>query len=156
MPTNPTRNARLLRPIESPKSDPLSEAPTPPGQGQYPRVRMRRNRADAWTRRMVAENSLTVDDLIWPVFVHGADGHEDIPSMPGVRRLSIAALVDAVGAAAELGIPAVALFPVVPVADKSEMAEEAWNPENLCNRAIRAVRGAVPDIGIICDVALDP
>ena len=156
MPTNPTRNARVLRPIERPKPDLPGETAASPGHGQYPRVRMRRNRSDEWTRRLVAENRLAVDDLIWPVFVQDADGREEIPSMPGIQRLSIAALVDEIGAAAEVGIPAVALFPVVPIARKSDMAEEACNPDNLCNRAVRAVRQAVPGIGIICDVALDP
>ena len=156
MPTNPSRNARLLRPLESPKPDLPGGASASPGHGQYPRVRMRRNRSDDWTRRLVAENRLAIDDLIWPVFVHDSDGRAEVPSMPGVQRLSIAALVDEVGAAAELGIPAVALFPVVPVARKSEAAEESCNPDNLCNRAVRAVRQAVPGIGIICDVALDP
>jgi porphobilinogen synthase len=156
MPTNPSRNARLLRPLESPRTDFPGETSTSHGHGQYPRVRMRRNRADDWTRRLVAENRLAIDDLIWPVFVHDADGREEVPSMPGIQRLSIAALVDEVGAAAELGIPALALFPVVPVARKSEMAEEAWNQDNLSNRAVRAIKQAVPGIGVICDVALDP
>ena len=125
--------------------------------GQYPRVRMRRNRADGWTRRLVAENRLTVDDLIWPVFVkEGGSDREAIPSMPGVERLSIPALVDEVAAAAELGVPAVALFPVVPIALKDEGGRESWNPENLCNRAVRAIKEAVPEIGVVCDVALDP
>jgi porphobilinogen synthase len=119
-------------------------------------VRLRRNRTDEWTRRLVAESRLTVEDLVWPVFVHDDDGREDVPSMPGVQRLSISALVDEVGAAAALGVPAVALFPVVPAARKSETGDEAWNPDNLCNRAIRVVKQAVPEIGIICDVALDP
>jgi porphobilinogen synthase len=118
---------------------------------------MRRNRTDGWVRRMVAENRLTTDDLIWPVFVHdGAKDREPVASMPGVERLSIAALVDAVGAAAELGIPAIAIFPVVPPEKKSAEAEEACRPDNLANRAIRAVKKAVPGIGVICDVALDP
>jgi porphobilinogen synthase len=117
---------------------------------------MRRNRADEWTRRLVAENRLTIEDLVWPVFVHEADDRETVSSMPGVQRLSIAALVDEVGAVASLGVPAVALFPVIPAARKSETADEAWNPDNLCNRAVRAVKKAVPDIGVICDVALDP
>jgi porphobilinogen synthase len=156
MPTNPSRNARLLRPLESPKPDRPGETLASPAHGQYPRVRMRRNRSDDWTRRLVAENRLAIDDLIWPVFVHDAGGCADVPSMPGVQRFSIAALVDEVGAAAELGIPAVALFPVVPVARKSETGEESCNPDNLCNRAVRAVRQVAPGIGIICDVALDP
>lgn len=125
--------------------------------GQYPRIRMRRNRVDDWTRRLVAENRLSVDDLIWPIFVQeGRSDREAVPSMPGVERLSIAALVDAVGEAAALGVPAVALFPVVPPELKNEDGSEAWNPENLCNRAVRAIRQAVPGIGVICDVALDP
>ena len=142
--------------MEALKSDPAGETSPSLGHGQYPRVRMRRNRSDDWTRRLVAENRLVIDDLIWPVFVHEADGREDVPSMPGIQRLSIAALIDEAGAAAELGVPALALFPVVPVGRKSELAEEAHNPDNLCNRAVRAVKRAVPDIGIICDVALDP
>jgi porphobilinogen synthase len=125
--------------------------------GQYPRVRLRRNRAADWVRRLVAENRLGVEDLIWPVFVQeGAGARQPVAAMPGVERLSIETLVDAVGEAAGLGIPAVALFPVVPPKLKSEQGEESWNPENLCNRAIRAVKSAVPGIGVICDVALDP
>jgi porphobilinogen synthase len=156
MPSKSSSHTRLLRPLEQPATEPPPATPAVPHQGQFPRVRLRRNRADGWTRRMVAESRLTVDDLIWPVFVHESDQCEDVPSMPGVQRLSPAALGDAVGEAATLGIPAVALFPVVPPARKSEAAEESWNPDNLCNRAIRAVKRAVPDIGVICDVALDP
>ena len=117
---------------------------------------MRRVRRDDWSRRLVRENTLTVDDLIWPLFVHEEDGEEAIPSMPGVARLGLEPMVQAVGEAAELGIPAVALFPVVPVERKSEAAEEAWNPENLVCRAVRAIKAAVPSIGVVCDVALDP
>ena len=156
MPSKPTSQPHVLRPLERPAVDAPLSTPATPAPGQFPRVRMRRNRADDWTRRLVAENRLTVDDLIWPVFVQEADGREDVPSMPGVQRLSIDALTDAVGAAAELGVPAVALFPVVPLARKSEAAEEAWRPDNLCNRAVRAIKQAVPGIGVICDVALDP
>ncbi len=156
MSTNQPRNARLLRPVEPRPSDRSGEAAAPAAHGQYPRVRLRRNRTDEWTRRLVAESRLTVEDLVWPVFVHDDNGREHVPSMPGVQRLSISALVDEVGAAAALGVPAVALFPVVPAARKSETGDEAWNPDNLCNRAIRAVKQAVPEIGIICDVALDP
>jgi len=118
---------------------------------------LRRNRAADWVRRLVAENSLAADDLIWPVFVHeGAKARDPVLAMPGVFRLSIEALVDAAGEAAELGIPAIALFPVVPSELKSETGEEACRPENLCNRAIRAVKAAHPNLGVICDVALDP
>jgi porphobilinogen synthase len=123
----------------------------------FPRIRMRRNRAESWRRRLVAESRLSVDDLIWPVFVRdGSNIAEPVPSMPGVERLSIDRLADAVGAAAELGIPAVALFPQTPIGRKTPGGEEAWNPENLVNRAIRSIKSAVPDIGVICDVALDP
>ena len=128
-----------------------------PALGGYPQTRLRRNRYDAWTRRLVAENRLSVDDLIWPVFVReGEDQTTAVPSMPGVFRLSIDRLVDEVGAAAALGIPAIAIFPVVDAALKSEEAEESYNPDNLACRAIAAVKKAHPDIGVLCDVALDP
>jgi porphobilinogen synthase len=155
MSTDQMRRTRLLRPIESPQTGRPSDSPAA-DYGQYPRVRMRRNRADAWTRRLVAETRLSVDDLVWPVFVHEDGDREDVCSMPGVQRLSISALVDDVGAAASLGIPAVAVFPVVPTARKSETGHEACNPENLCNRAVQALKKAIPDVGVICDVALDP
>jgi porphobilinogen synthase len=136
---------------------PAPSAPELKSAGQYPRVRMRRNRATDWVRRLVAENRLAVEDFIWPVFVQeGAGARQAVPSMPGVERHSIEALVDAAGEAAELGVPAIALFPVVPANLKSDEGEESWRPDNLCNRAIRAVKSAVPQIGIMCDVALDP
>ena len=125
--------------------------------GQFPRVRMRRNRAADWSRRLVRETNLTVDDLIWPVFVKdGGAKREPIPSMPGVHRLTIPALLSAAEQAAKLGIPAIALFPYVPMEQKDEWAKEAVRSDNLCNRAIRALKKAVPQIGVICDVALDP
>ncbi|MDR3515456.1 MAG: porphobilinogen synthase [Azospirillaceae bacterium] len=128
----------------------------PPAAG-FPRTRMRRNRADAWTRRLVAEHRLSVDDLIWPLFVvDGRNRREPVSSMPGVDRLSIDLLIEAVKAARDLGIPCVALFPVVPDALKSEDGAEAFRADNLMNRAIAAVKQAVPDIGILGDVALDP
>ncbi|WP_109154644.1 porphobilinogen synthase [Azospirillum sp. TSO5] len=123
----------------------------------FPRTRLRRNRADAWTRRLVAENTLTVDDLIWPVFViEGENRREPVASMPGVERLTIDLLCEAVVEAGSLGIPCIALFPVVGSDAKSEDAAEAYNPDNLMNRAIRAVKAAAPDVGILGDVALDP
>ncbi len=123
----------------------------------FPRTRMRRNRADAWTRRMVAENRLTVDDLIWPVFVtEGTNHREPVASMPGVERLTIDLLCEAVTAAGSLGIPCIALFPVVGPDKKSEDGAESYRPDNLMNRAIRAVKAAAPDVGVLCDVALDP
>jgi len=125
--------------------------------GAYPRVRLRRNRRDEWSRRLVAENTLTPADLIWPVFVKdGPSGREDIPSMPGVSRLTIPALIEEAGRAGELGIPAIAIFPVVPLGLKSEEGDEALNPENLICRAVAAVKSAHPGIGILCDAALDP
>jgi porphobilinogen synthase len=124
---------------------------------QFPRVRLRRNRAADWSRRLVRETSLTVNDLIWPVFVKdGGAKREAVPSMPGVHRLTIPALLGAAEEAARLGIPAIALFPCVPKEQKDEQAKEAVRPDNLCNRAIRALKKAVPEIGVICDVALDP
>ena len=123
----------------------------------YPRTRMRRNRTDDWCRRLVRENRLSADDLIWPVFVHEGTGkREDVASMPGVQRLSIDLLVDAVGQAADLGIPAVALFPATDPSRKTLDGEEATNPDNLVCRAVRAVKEAHGGIGVICDVALDP
>ncbi len=125
--------------------------------GSFPTTRMRRNRRDDWTRRLIAENRLSVDDLIWPVFVHdGDEARIEVPSLPGVHRLSIARLVDDVGAARELGIPLVAIFPAVDAALKTDDAEEAYNADNLVCRAVTAVKQAHPDIGVMCDVALDP
>jgi porphobilinogen synthase len=125
--------------------------------GHYPRVRMRRNRQTDWSRRLVRETTLSVNDLIWPVFVKdGGSKREAVPAMPGVHRLTIPALLEAAEQAAKLGIPAVALFPVIPVEKKSEQAEEAWRADNLCNRAVRALKKAVPELGVMCDVALDP
>ncbi|KAA0684679.1 porphobilinogen synthase [Azospirillum brasilense] len=123
----------------------------------FPRTRLRRNRADAWTRRLVAENRLTVDDLIWPVFViEGQNQRVPVASMPGVERLTIDLLTEAVAAAGDLGIPCVALFPVVGAEGKSEDAAESYRPDNLMNRTIRALKAAVPHVGILGDVALDP
>jgi len=125
--------------------------------GSFPNTRMRRNRRTEWSRRMVAEHVLTPSDFIWPVFVHdGQKRRAPIASMPGVERLSIDLLVDAVGEAKALGIPAVALFPATDPAKKSPEAEEALNPQNLVCQAVRAVKAAHPEIGIVCDVALDP
>jgi porphobilinogen synthase len=124
--------------------------------GAYPRVRMRRNRRHDWSRRLVAENALSPNDLIWPVFVKEGAGREAIPSMPGVDRHGVEALVDAAGEAASLGIPLIAVFPVTPLARKSEDGEEALNPDNLVCKAVRAVKKAHPGLGVLCDVALDP
>ncbi|MBI1208341.1 MAG: porphobilinogen synthase [Azospirillum sp.] len=131
--------------------------PAFPPVGAFPRLRPRRNRADPWSRRLVAEHRLSAADLIWPVFViEGRGTREPVASMPGVDRLTLDLMVEAVAEAAGLGIPAVAVFPVVPARLKSEHAEEACNPENLMCRAMRALKSAVPQIGLIGDVALDP
>ena len=118
---------------------------------------MRRVRQNDWSRRLVRENHLTVDDLIWPVFVQdGQNRRVPIASMPGVERLSVDLIVEAVARAAELKIPAVAVFPATDPSLKTEAAMEALNPENLVCRAVRAIKAAKLDIGLICDVALDP
>ena len=128
-----------------------------PPLAPYPTTRLRRNRRDAWSRKLVAENVLGAGDLIWPVFVHDApSGRAPIPSMPGADRLSIPALVDAAGEAATLGIPTIAVFPAVDPALKDADGTEAVNPDNLVCRAVRALKQAVPDLGVLCDVALDP
>jgi len=118
---------------------------------------MRRNRRDGWTRRLVAETVLTINDLIWPVFVHDSRrARAPIESFPGVYRLSIDRLVDEVGRAAELGIPLVAVFPVTDPRLKTPDGDEAVNPDNLVCRAVAAIKKAKLDIGVMCDVALDP
>jgi porphobilinogen synthase len=118
---------------------------------------MRRNRRDDWSRRLISEHVLTAADLIWPVFVHDDKAaRAPIPSMPGVDRLSIPALVDAAGAAQALGIPLIAVFPATPAERKTPDGAEALNPENLVCRATRALKAALPGLGVLCDVALDP
>ncbi len=141
----------------APRPKPRGDNPRPfESLGAYPRLRMRRNRADAWSRALVAENRLSAADLIWPVFVHEKDGREAIPSMPGVDRLGLEPLVEAAGEARDLGIPAIAIFPATPSHLKTEDGDEALNPGNLVCGAVRAVKRAYPDLGVICDVALDP
>jgi porphobilinogen synthase len=122
----------------------------------YPRVRMRRNRASDWSRRLVAENVLSAADLIWPVFVHDGDDPVEIPSMPGVRRQSLSSLVDAVGEAGELGVPLVAIFPAIDAERKNDEGTEATNPDNIVCRSVRALKAALPEVGVLCDAALDP
>lgn len=146
-------DAPQLKPVSFQSSDRSRPRPL----NSFPRVRLRRNRVDQWTRRMVRENDLTVNDLIWPVFVtEGENNREQIPSMPSVERYSIDLLIEKAKKAADLGIPAMALFPVVDASRKSPEGDESWNPDNLMCRAIRALKDAVPDIGLIADVALDP
>ena len=135
----------------------MSTSRLPANPGQFPATRLRRPRRTDWSRRLVRENVLTVDDLIGPVFVQAGSGvRTPIPSMPGVERLSIDLFVEATAEAAALGVPAVAIFPVTDPADKTADGREALNPDNLMCRAVRAVRAAGIDIGVICDVALDP
>ncbi|MFZ5698725.1 MAG: porphobilinogen synthase [Pseudomonadota bacterium] len=128
-----------------------------PVRGPFPLTRMRRMRRDEFSRRLVREHVLTAGDLVWPVFVlDGTSRREPIASMPGVERLSIDLLVQEARAAHALGIPAIALFPVTPAEKKSLDAKEAWNDEGLAQRAVRALKQAVPGLGVITDVALDP
>ena len=125
--------------------------------GRYPHARSRRMRRDDFSRRLMRENTLTVNDLIYPLFViEGGNQREPIVSMPGVERLSIDLLVKEAQTIAQLGVPAMAIFPVVGAENKSDLAEEAYNPEGLAQRAVRAVKAAVPELGVITDVALDP
>lgn len=124
---------------------------------QFPQTRMRRLRKQDFTRKLVAENQLTASDLIYPMFVlEGENQQEAVPSMPGVNRLSIDLLVKEAHELVELGIPAIALFPVTPMQAKSLCASEAFNPEGLAQKAVRAIKGAVPNMAVITDVALDP
>ena len=123
----------------------------------FPATRMRRMRRDDFSRRMMRETRLTPADLIYPVFIlEGKQAREPVLSMPGVERLSIDLLVEEARRVHELGIPAMALFPVTPLSAKSEDAREAYNPDGLAQRAVRALKQAVPELGIITDVALDP
>ncbi len=124
--------------------------------GQYPRTRMRRNRRDEWNRRLVSENALSVNDLIWPLFVHDHDQAMAVEAMPGVFRLGIKGAVDAAKQADDLGIPVIAVFPAVEPSLKDGEGSEASNPNNIVCRTVRAIADAVPNIGIMCDAALDP
>jgi porphobilinogen synthase len=130
---------------------------TQPSVPAFPAFRARRLRRTDPLRRLVRQNTLTVDDLIWPVFVR--DGHDEatpVVSMPGVERLTIDRVVRAAERAARLGIPAICLFPYTDPASRTEGCEEAWNPQNLTNRAIRAIKAAVPEVMVMTDIALDP
>ena len=126
-------------------------------QRQFPATRLRRLRQADWARRLVGETSLSPSDLIWPVFViEGENEKQAVASMPSVERLSIDLAVNAAKEAASLGIPVMALFPNTPAEARSDTGHEALNPDNLVCRATRAIKDAVPEIGILCDVALDP
>ncbi|AMO67147.1 MAG: porphobilinogen synthase [Zhongshania aliphaticivorans] len=126
-------------------------------RGAFPATRMRRLRANDFSRRLMRENQLTVNDLIYPMFVcEGSNERQAVGSMPGIERLSIDLLVAEAKQLTALGIPAIALFPVVGADKKSLFAEEAYNPDGLAQRAIKAIKDAAPELGIITDVALDP
>jgi len=123
----------------------------------YPETRMRRMRANDFSRRLMRESVLTPDDLIYPVFViEGENETEQVASMPGVERMSIDLLVKEAKELASLGVPAMALFPVTPMDAKTEFAEESYNPDGLAQRAVKAIKDACPEMGIMTDVALDP
>jgi porphobilinogen synthase len=125
--------------------------------GKFPKTRMRRNRLYDWTRRLVAENDLTSNDFILPIFVGMGKGRTDpILSMPGINRISVDLLDDIIGEAQEAGIPAVVIFPEIDPAKKTPDAREALNPDNLVCQSIRKVAKSYPEMGIICDAALDP
>ncbi|HEY3982887.1 porphobilinogen synthase [Cedecea sp.] len=125
--------------------------------GTFPGRRMRRVRRHDFSRRLVAENQLTVNDLIYPVFVmEGHNQQQEVPSMPGVYRMTIDRLLKEAEAVAKLGVPVLSLFPVIESDGKSLHAEEAYNPNGLVQRAVRALKDAVPELGLLTDVALDP
>ena len=125
--------------------------------GRYPGTRMRRMRRDAFSRRLSRETRLSADDLIQPLFViEGSGRREPVASMPGIERLSVDLLTAEAGRLAAAGIPAVALFPVPDPATKSADGREAWNPDGLVQRTVRALKRAVPELGVITDIALDP
>ncbi|MEM6689998.1 MAG: porphobilinogen synthase [Planctomycetota bacterium] len=126
-------------------------------RGEFPNTRMRRLRQANWSRRLVSEHQLNVSDLIWPVFVHDKDSCEPVDALPGVDRLSLRAAVGAARQAVELGIPVIAIFPATNPDLKTDDAAEALNPDNLVCRVTSAIKDAVgDDIGVLCDVALDP
>jgi porphobilinogen synthase len=145
-----------------PKGEPAPEHLAPPAAAPAAQkldlaLRLRRNRKADWARRLIRETTLTVDDLIWPVFLcEGENAREPVASMPGVERLSLDEAVRAAAEAAALGIPALALFPFTDPSLRNEQASEALNPDNLVCRACRAIKREVPHIGLVTDVALDP
>ncbi len=127
------------------------------GPSGFPRRRPRRLRRDEFSRRMVREHHLSVDDLIYPVFVlDDPDGREPVASMPGVERVGLNGLMRVCEQLVSFGVPAIALFPVTPQQAKSDDAKEAWNPQGLAQKSVRAIKSRFPDLGVITDVALDP
>jgi porphobilinogen synthase len=150
----PEEDAKMTKERPRPEADPATRADMDAILGGR---RMRRNRRTDWSRRLVRENTLTVDDLIWPIFViAGENQSQPVASMPGVERLSVDRAVAAAERAAKLRIPAIAVFPYTEPGLRDPSGSEAVNPENLVCAATRAIKAAVPDIGIILDVALDP
>ena len=128
-----------------------------PTQAHYPATRLRRVRTTPALRALVRQNALSAGDLIWPVFVRQGEGVEEpVASMPGVLRRSVDRVAAAAREAADLGIPAMCIFPYTEAADRTEDCAEAWSPDNLSNRATRAIKAAVPDMAVMTDVALDP
>lgn len=122
----------------------------------HPAYRPRRMRHDEFSRRLMRENTVTTNDLIYPMFIHELEGRQAVASMPGVERLSIDELLKVAGECVELGIPVIDLFPVIDAARKSLDGAEAWNPDGLAQRAVRALKAAYPQLGVMTDVALDP
>lgn len=144
------------KPIPLREDAPRAPAPEQPAGG-FPARRMRRNRKAPWARNLVSENALSAHDFIWPIFVRDGDNvREPVPSMPGVERLSIDLAAEAAAEAAELEIPVIALFPYTDPSLRTEDGGEGLNPENLVCRATRAIKAQAPEVGILCDVALDP
>ncbi|MEP2027886.1 MAG: porphobilinogen synthase [Paracoccaceae bacterium] len=128
-----------------------------PTVAPFPSARLRRTRQSGSIRALVQQNTLSSSDFIWPVFVRAGDGvEESVPSMPGVVRRSVDKVVEAAREATDLGIPAICLFPYTEQSDRTDTCAEAWSPDNLVNRATRAIKTAVPEISVMTDVALDP
>ena len=143
-PTNP-----CLTPAQKPKPPPMTPAP-------YPALRLRRLRQADWVRRLVRETTLTPADLIWSIVVHDADDNAPVAAMPGVERLCLAGAADAARQARALGIPAIAVFPHIDGARKDALGSAAADPAGLIPRAVKAMKDAAPEVGVMCDVALDP
>jgi porphobilinogen synthase len=147
--------AKFERPLFSLHNDPMSTSPN--FLGRFPATRLRRNRRTPWVRALVAENRLSAADFIYPIFVgEGTRTRTPVASMPGIERITVDLVGEIANEAAELGIPALAIFPEVDPARKTPDAREACNPDNLVCRSIKAIKAATPEIGIICDAALDP
>mgnify|MGYP002624640280 CR=1 FL=1 len=150
------QSAQLLLPTPAGWYDDCQTIGTARAMGSFPTVRMRRNRTDDWVRRLVAETELGINDLIWPIFIIEGEHGQAITSMPGVERVTVDGAVKAAREAAALGIPAMALFPCIEENARTADGAEAYNPQNLICRTIRAIKAEIPNLGLVCDVALDP